>query len=291
MRVKNETCQYYMLNETAVDPDLAIKKREILRENVVNAAGKQLMTITFKQVLQSFGVRNWNGRTYSDSIVMRGIDSNPLIQTDIKNKTWGGEYGHPLISKGMNEIARQMTIFPPNVCWTIDKYWKESNLLMGECTTVVGGYGEMMRDRILTGLPAMASSRALGGVDKNGGVLPGYTLITFDGVFRPSHKEAYEVMGTENYNYFPIPTGQANTMTESAIPINPFNDPSFADYLISESASREQLSMLCDTFQMDYDSMVITESAVKLTKVDGLNKTTITIPMYQLIGAEYYNLF
>ena len=291
MLVRNETCKYYMLNETTVDEETTMKHREILHENVIDSPGGKLFTITFKQVLQSFGVRNWNGRIYGKDVVMKALDSNPLVQTDIQHDTWMGEYGHPIISKGMNELARQMTIFPPNACWKISKYWTEGNLLMGECTTLVGGYGDILRDRILTGLPAMASSRAVGGVDKNGNVLPGYTICYFDSVMRPSHKEAYEVPGTEKINYFPIPTGQVNTMTESAVMIDPTNDHAFANYLLTESTSKEQISMLCDSFKLDYDSMTITENAVKFTRTDGLNRITITIPMHQLIGAEYYNLF
>lgn len=286
--IKSEPIQYYLLNETTVDEETTMKHRKILHENVIDTPGGKLWTLTWKQVLQSFGVRNWNGRIYDKDVVMKALDTNPLIQTDIKNDTWLGEYGHPIIEKGMNELARQMTLFPPNACWKISKYWAEGNLLMGEVTTVSGGYGDMLRDRVITGLPAMSSSRAIGGVDKNGKVLPGYNVCYFDSVCRPSHKEAYMV-GNYQTNTFQIPTG--NTMTESAVAVNPIEDPGFADFLLSESSSKQQINMLCDTFKLDYDSMVITESAVKFTRVDGLNKTTINIPLRNLINAEYYNLF
>ena len=285
-------CKYYFLNQTLVDPDLAMKKREIISENVTSGPGGiSLFTITFKQVLQDFGIRNWNGRKYSDTIVMGALDRNPLIQHDIKMKTWSGEYGHPIIEKGMNELARQMTIFPPNACWTIDKYWKEGNLLMGQCTTLSGGYGDMVRDRVLTNFPAQASSRAIGGVDRDGNVLPGYTPITFDCVIRPSHKVAYMVNGSETTNMFPIATGKQNTMTEAAVQYDITKDSSFADYLLSESTSKQQISMLCDTFKLDYDSMTITESAVVFESVQDNQLNKVIIPMHQLIGMEYYNLF
>lgn len=285
-------CKYYFLNQTVVDPDVALKHREILEENVVTTpAGLRLFTLTFKQVLQDFGVRNWNSRIYTDDIVIGGLDKNPLIQHDIKMGTWTGEYGHPIIEKGMNELARQMTIFPPNACWTINKYWKEGNLLMGECTTLSGGYGDIVRDRILTNYPAMASSRAIGGVDSTGRVLPGYTPITFDCVIRPSHKVAYMVNGSETTNEFPIMTGQKNTMTESAVQVDYMNDPAFKDFLLSESSSKQQISMLCDAFQLDYNSMTITENSVMLESVNGLERNTVVIPLNQLVTAEYWNLF
>lgn len=285
-------CEYFFLNQTVVDPDVAMKHREILKENVITTpAGMKLFTLTFKQVLQDFGVRNWNNRIYTENIVVGGLDKNPLVQHDIKMGTWTGEYGHPIIEKGMNELARQMTIFPPNACWTINKYWVEGKLLMGECTTLSGGYGDLVRDRILTNYPAMASSRAIGGVDRNGNVLPGYTPITFDCVIRPSHKIAYMVKGSETTNEFPIATAQQNTMTESAVRVDIVNDPAFKDFLLSESSSKQQISMLCDAFQLNYDSMTITENAVTFDSVNGLERNHVTIPLNRLVNAEYWNLF
>lgn len=280
----------YMFNETVVDPDLAMEKREILHENTFSDNGIKLFTLTFKQVLQDFGVRNWNGRNYSEDIVMKGLDSNPLIQHDLKMHTWSGEYGHPIIEKGMNELARQMTIFPPNICWTIDKYWKEGNLLMAECTTVSGGYGDMVRDRILTGYPAQASSRAIGGCDKNGAVLPGYMPITFDCVVRPSHKVAYMVKDTVHVNEFPINTGTQNTMQESVTAFD-YNSESFKNFLLSENSSKQQINMLCDSMRLNYDTMTLTENCIVFQSLNDKGLSTVRIPIRQMVNAEYYNLF
>lgn len=288
--MKVEQCKYFFFNETVVDPDLAMEK-EILQENVVETNGLKLMTLTYRQVLQDFGVKNWNGRNYAQNVVMPAIDGNPLIQHDLKMKSWTCEYGHPIIEKGVNELQRQMTIFPPNACNTIDKYWLEGNLLMGESTTLSGGYGDILRDRILTKYPAQASSRAVGGVDARGNVLPGYVVVTFDTVIRPSHKVAYQVPNSEKLNLFPIDTGMRNSMTESAVAYNFENDPSFKDFLLSESASKQQINMLCDAFNLSYDTMAITESAVSISQMQGNEKRTIVIPLNRLVNAEYYNLF
>lgn len=284
---------YYILNQTLVDPDVAMKHREIISENTISTNdGYKLFTVTFKQVLQDFGIRNWNGRVYTDKIVMNAINTNPLIQHDIKMRTWTGEYGHPLIEKGMNELTRQMTIFPPNACWTIDKYWQEGNLLMGECTTLAGGYGDMVRDRILTNYPAMASSRAIGGTDKSGNVLPGYTVITFDCVIRPSHKVAYMVKESEKINEFPIITPTKNTMSESVISINPENNDALKQFLLDESSTRAQIFTVCEALGLDADTMVITENAVKISRIneDG-SYQQIVMPLQKLVNASYYHLF
>ena len=284
--------KYYFMNHALVDPDVAMKHREIISENVTNAPGDiKLFTLTFKQVLQDFSVRNWNGRVYRPDIVVNALDKNPLVQHDIRMKTWTGEYGHPQIVKGMNEVARQMTIYPPNACWTINKYWVEGNLLMGECTTLAGGYGDMVRDRILTNYPAMASSRALGGCDPQGNVLPGYTVVTFDCVIRPSHKVAYMDQDTVKVNAFPISTGQTNTMSESVILYDPKHDASLKDYLLSENSSKQQISMLCDTLKLDYDSIQIDGKNMKIQQINENGYNTIVIPLNQMVNAEYYNLF
>lgn len=287
--VYTEQCKYFILHETTVDENLAMEKRKVIKENVTSANGVNLFTVTYQQVLQDFGVRNWNGRTYSRDIVMNAINRNPIIQHDIHKGTWCGEYGHPLIEKGVKELERQMTIYPPLACNTINRYWEEGNLLLGECTTLADGMGNMLRDRILTNFPAMASSRAIGGVDRNGNVLPGYTVVTFDTVIRPSHKTAYQVAGSEKVNMFGVPTGQS--MTETAAEVDITKSQSFADFILSENSSKQQIGMLCDTFHLDYDSMSINENTVRFSRFDGKEKTTVVIPIRQLVGAEYHNLF
>lgn len=284
---------YYMLSETVVDEDVAMRRRKVVNENYHNAYGINLFTITYEQVLQDFGVRNWNGRNYDENTVMKAITSNPLIQHDLQMGTWTGEYGHPQIEKEQNELRRQMTIDPKLACNTIDKYWVEGNLLIGKCTTLAGtgGQGEILRDRILTNYPAMASSRAIGGVDSNGNVLPGYTLITFDSVIRPSHKVAYQ-RGDVDINTFNNAMHselKGNTMAESAIRFDP--QASLKDFLLTESCSRNQIHMLCDTLQLDYDSMELKENSISFKRISENAVDTLIIPINRLVNVEYYNLF
>ena len=288
---KQDKITYYMFNETTLDPEESNRHHKILRENVVDTPSGRLTTLTFKQVLQSFGVKNWNGRIYTQDVVMKALSSNPLIQNDLNNHAWVGEFGHPDLTNAKNAMQRQMTLFPPNCCWTIDKYWVEGNLLMGECTTWSGLYGDVLRDRILTGHPSQSSSRAIGGVDSKGSVLPGYMIITYDSVERASHKEAMQVKGSEKVNSFSIPSG--NSMNESTTSFNLAGggNNEFVNYLLSENANKQQLSMLCDTLKLDYDSMVMTENSIKFTTINESTLTTVEIPIRQMVHAEYYNLF
>lgn len=159
---------------------------------------------------------------------------------------------------------------------------------MSNVTSVAGGYGDMLRDRVLSGTPAMASSRGIGGCDANGNVLPGYNLITWDAVFRPSHKEAYADMSTIKVNTFGIPEG--NTMQESVTKIDLKSD-SFRDFLLTESISRDKIERVCETMKLDYGSMVLDENSLKITRIDGTTKTTVVMPLRKLVGANQHYLF
>lgn len=286
--IHTEKLEYYLFNETVVSEETNAKHSKILRENVNDVAGHRIYTLTFRQVLSECNVANWNGRVYGTKIMLDSWNGNPLIQHDLKHGGVGGEYGHPLISKGQNEMVRQMTIFPPNVCWMIKDPHLEGNLLIGECTTVAGGYGDMVRDRALSGVPPMASTRAVGGCDANGNVLPGLNMVTADCVFRPSGKTAYADMSSLRLNTFGAPEG--NSMQESAVPID-VRSESFKNFLLTESVSRDKIARVCDTLKLDYDSMELTESALKITRIEGNTKSTIIMPLHKLVGAHQHHLF
>lgn len=287
MFATNNSFAYFYLNETCVDKDTARKNLKIINENKVEVGGNKYTTLTYTQCLQSFGTPNWNGRTYESNDTLKALDNNPLVQYDIKSGTWTAEYGHPILEKGKNELQRQMTILPEKACNTINKYWMEGNLLMGECTTLYGSWGEVLMGRILTKYPAMASSRAVGGVDSRGRVLPGYTIVTFDTVTRPSHKEAYAVSGSEKVNSYEAPAG--NTMNESCTKVDITSDPSFKDFVLSESANK--VEMVLDTLGLDYNSIEIDNRNLKIKKINENSIQTIFIPLKKVVSMEYHNLF
>lgn len=286
-----QKAEYYLINESLVSEDTTQKHHKILRENITTSPnGSKLMTITFKQALQDFGVRNWNGRIYSQDLVTNAIKNNPLIQNDIKNNAWCGEYSHPIIEKGMNELARQMSIDPRMACWTISEPWVEGNILFAECTTLSGGYGDVLMNRALTGFPPQASSRAIGGVDKNGNVCNGLTIVTYDAVIRASHRIAMADMSTIKPNFFSIP-GTTGSMSESAIPYDFTKDDSFKDFLLSENTSKAQINMLCETFDIDPMSITMDKKFLKMKRMNETGSQTIVIPLNKLVDMEYYNLF
>ena len=298
--IKTDRIEYLMINESLVDPDFAQSNTHVIRENAFETPVGKLLTVTFDIPVTVFGKKNFNGRVYDHDIVMNAWDKNTLLQNDLKGSPGNGpqngksrlcgEYSHPEIQPGAANggLARQMTINPQFASHTIDKYWEKDNVLYNQWTTLAGGYGDMMRDRIFTGFPAMASTRSVGGVDARGHVMPNLVLITVDGVIRPSEGSAVMLGGTTKVNNFTIPAGQS--MTESAVPID-VQSEGFKDFLLSEAVSRDKIAVVCDAMKLDYDSMVITESALQISRIDGNQRTTVVMPLNKLVGANAYRLW
>ena len=301
--VKTDRIEYYMLNETMVDPEVNSSQFQIVDESTVPGTNGNLTTVTYDCILTEFGRKNWNGRTYDHDIFMKAINNNALFQNDLKNNGGvGSEMSHPTINQGEpnNGLARQMTIDPTRLCALLKKYWEDGKYLKGTFTTVVGGWGDVLRDRILTGIPAMVSSRSIGGVDANGHVLPNLIIICWDHVLRMSSQDARMIPGTVKVNNYALPSAVAQqvisavptggSMSESAVPIDMMSDD-FKSFLLSESVSREKIEVLCDTMKLDYDSMVLTENSLQISRIDGNERTTVYMPLNKLIGANAYRLF
>jgi Prohead core protein protease. len=182
---KKEFPIFYIV-EAAVNPSDI--RTNIIRENVIETAtGSKVKTVTAESVLQSFERLNWNGRTYPAKVVMRGLNENPKIQNDISKKQWAGEWCHP----DSKDPVRQSQILDPYVSHFIDKYWQDGHLLKAHVTTAPYGYGFDMYNKLMAGRPWGFSLRAFGATDSNNVALHPLTVITYDQVNRPSHKEAY----------------------------------------------------------------------------------------------------
>ena len=297
-RRHDEHVEYYMISETMADPYEAEKCFRIVNEEAVNIGGLTLFTLNFDILMSEFMRRNWNGRNYDKDVFMKALDGNPLIQHDMHGNpygksTWQGEYGHPDL-KGYNTkqaMARQMTIDPKLASHVINKYWADGNKLYGNWTTVAGGYGEIFRNRILTGIPAMASTRSVGGVDSRGNVMPGLVVITVDSVIRPSSQDGYMVKGSDKIKPFNINMGgSTNVMSEAATTID-IHDDGVKDFLLTESVSKDKINMLCDALDIDADTMVLSEGAIHYQKIDGNTKSTIIMPLNKVLETEMHNIF
>lgn len=283
-----------IVNETIVDPDIAMANREIISEttNIIN--GKEHTIVKYNQVLQSFtspgdSKRNWNGRGYKESTVVGHLDRNPIIQHELKagpggTSVWVAEYGHPFEGSKEAALMRQNMIDPKLISNKINKYWTKDNLLMSECETLAEEWGAVLTARILTNLPAMASLRSVGKMGPNGMVLDeGFWIITFDTVVRPSHKEAMQVS-----NGIIVPQGQ--TMNECVMEVD-MNSEMAKDFILSESA--RNLEMISSFGKFDPKSVKIIGDNITMQRMseNGLQLETIYIPMKVVIGSNYHQLF
>jgi len=211
---KNSFPIYYIV-EAAVNPDDI--QTTILRENtVIGATGEKIKTVTVDSTLQSFDVINWNQRRYPTQVVMRGLDENPKIQNHLRRKQFAGEYGHP----DSKEMSRQSQVLPEKTSHYIDNYRKVGNLLKGHVTSAPYGYGIWMYNTAMADRPWAFSLRAFGGVDSNNVAIHPLTIITYDQVNGPSHKEAYsdkgDIVSVKSYTDAMLKESSSMTLLESS---------------------------------------------------------------------------
>lgn len=290
---KFEELNLLIMQENLVDIDTAMKHREILSETSQIVNGKEHTIVKYKQVLQSFtdkggSKRNWNGRAYTEGLVVGHLNRNPIIQHELKagpkgTSTWLAEYGHPYEPNKDAALMRQNMIDPKYISNKINKYWVEGNLLMSECETLAESWGAVLTARILTNLPAMASLRSVGRCGADGFVLPdGFWIITFDTVVRPSHKEAMQTA--------PGLIVPGHSMNESVMKIDLSVDGA-KNFILSESA--RQIEMISALGRFDANTIQVDNKNITMKRIsdDGLMLETIFIPLNVVIGSNYHKLF
>lgn len=152
--------------------------------------------IIFDAILQSFGVRNRNGRKYNCDNIWNCIQTDEMIQTFLKNNSWIGEENHPEPKIQGQELTLQR-IGTPDMSRSshyIRKPRLNGNFLEATIQTDSGTeHGMNMAIKIVDGkiIPCF-SARVLGALSNNSGdpVVNVRKLITYDWVLYPSHREA-----------------------------------------------------------------------------------------------------
>lgn len=152
--------------------------------------------VIFEAVLQSFGIKNRNGREYDFDNIWKLITTDPYILDMLRKNSWLGEIDHPAAElKGddltMNRIAN------PNMTKTshyIRSPKREGNLLKATIQTDSSNENGMnMAIKIVDGkiIPCF-SARVLGALRNIMGKMIVYVtkLVTYDWVLYPSHPEA-----------------------------------------------------------------------------------------------------
>lgn len=177
---KNEVVAQILM-ETTTEP---MKPKNI---EVVDRNG--LYYVRFYTCLQTFNIRNRNGRTYMGG-PMNECLNEPHIQELIRKKAWLGEYGHPLDTN----MARVMTIDPKLASHKITSLDLTNDYAKGWIETLPDGYGRNFTNNILQGMEPAFSFRGLASVTRRGReqiIQSKPRGIAYDAVILPSHPEAY----------------------------------------------------------------------------------------------------
>jgi len=145
----------------------------------------------FRMVIQTADDKNRNGRVYPRSVLDEAIKD---CESMIRGRSFVGELDHPLITSdnAFNE-QRQTTVLLKEASHIIRDYDWQGNSLIGEFETLSTIHGQqvlgLVRDKVSIG----TSMRGLAELERTsqGNIVKGpLTIISYDIVSRPSHKQA-----------------------------------------------------------------------------------------------------
>lgn len=148
-----------------------------------------LWFLRFHAFLQDWNRKNRNGRIYMDQAMIPAL-RDPAIMELIRQKSWCGEYGHPITKDTM----RILTIDPNNICHKITSLEVDKKGASGWIETLVNDKGTNYAKLILQGMEPAFSLRALAAINRDTGteiIQSRAKVVTYDAVILPSHKIAY----------------------------------------------------------------------------------------------------
>ena len=152
--------------------------------------------VLFDAVLQSFGIKNRNGREYDANNIMEKIRTDDYIQSMLRQNSWVGEIDHPAPEFKGQELTMQRIANPDlkKTSHYIRNPHLNGNLLEARVQTDSSNENGMnMAIKIVDGkiIPCF-SARVLGALRNIMGRPVVYVnkLITYDWVLYPSHPEA-----------------------------------------------------------------------------------------------------
>ena len=165
---------------------------ESVTESDMNVISQNSNSVTIDAQLIDTSQWNRNGRKYPTAVVKRGMQ-HERIQEEMRTGSWCGEAGHPL----QPSVQRQAEVMKDNISHRILSVDWSGPIMKGKVQTAPTARGREMRDFILSDPPMVVafSLRGMGPVmqTKDGIVVKDpLTIITFDWVFYPSFRDAYQ---------------------------------------------------------------------------------------------------
>jgi len=176
--------EYYELCEGGVCQDLLTEdEKRFVKEGGMILTGR----------MQTFGVKNGNGRMYSESILKREVEN---YQKFVQERRALGELDHPDDSVVNLKNASHM----------VTKIWWDGCDVMGKVQVLNTPSGQVLRSLVDSGVTLGISSRGLGTVTENSNgvseVNDDFQLICFDFVSEPSTPGAFMMKEAKETNIF-----------------------------------------------------------------------------------------
>lgn len=223
--------------------------------------------ITFNAVLQSFGVKNRNGREYDANNIMERIEKDDYIQDQLRKNSWMGEIDHPAPQLEGEKLTMQR-IGNPDLTRTshyIRRPHLNGNLLEAPIQTDSSNeHGMNMAIKIVDGkiIPCF-SARVLGSLKNIMGKAVVYVnrLICYDWVLYPSHPEA-EARITQ-----PVMESVSTAEKAAGVKFIPFRE--LAQMAANDS---KEAAWLCESFGLSIDNVFgVTESGNSIVIAENSN--------------------
>ena len=163
-----------------------------LTENVNKKNGNLLVEV----ILATAEVKNGNGRYYPKSLWNREMSKYKEL---VEQRRAMGELDHP----------DSQIVNLKNVSHIITEYWWDGDNVMGKIEILPTPSGNILKELIKSGVTVGVSSRGMGSLEQNGGVMEvqdDFELLCWDFVSTPSNPGSYMTTLNEGkqvvtYNY------------------------------------------------------------------------------------------
>lgn len=271
--VKNELAAY-LLMEATTDP--------VEPRNLKVFDKDQLFYLRFDTILQSFNVRNRNGRIYMGHAMIPSLNADHIIELE-RMRSWFGEAGHPI----SDDIKRILTINPQMISHKIVSHTVDNNYCKGTIETLDNdSYGRQMTKSILQGMKPAFSLRALAPLTKRADgtqlVQSKAHVVCYDWVILPSHRDAYIDETKPIQKIVKKIEDGGNGLTESFAQV--VNESMVKDFIAMESTNVKVVSNVCE---IATENMTVSSDLKNVILKEG--DLTYFVPMEEKIKDDIRN--
>lgn len=233
--------------------------------------------------LQDTSEWNRNKRKYPMKTIKSGL-MNERVRELIARKSWVGEAGHPIEPS----VQRQCSILEKNISHRILSYSFAGPIVKGVVKTAPTERGRDMRNFILDSdaMESAYSLRAMGPMlqTAEGNIVQDpLTVITYDWVFYPSHRKAYQT------DIITSIQESGNCLTESSV--FELLQESAIDYIKHDSANFKLVSQFLDE---ECQNIVLSEDCRHIiieNKIDSVNNDKIAVTVEKFLSNEISSYF